>query len=327
MTKRIAVIGAGTMARVRAKALLATGKATICGVASRTLASAQTFANEMECEKHFDDYRRLEETHPDAVLVEVPHAAQDDAVLWALDRGLHVLVGGCLAASVDSAERIAQAAAQRQRVVEAGYEARYEAAWEAAKELVATGDLGTPVAVRSIALWDGNPETWYYRQTASGGMPLTHMTYCFINPIRWILGDPLNVSSFTNRIKHTTTGMIEEESCVANLQFANDVICSMTASFIKPGDVPGWSVLFLGTDGAVEILPREHALNIYRDSRTETKDFSSARDAFEMQAEVFLAAMGGIDECRNTPSKALGDIRVAEAIVASSKQKKMIWVE
>ncbi len=29
-------------------------------------------------------------------------------------------------------------------------------------------------------------------------MPLTHMTYCFINPVRWLAGDPQFVSAFAN---------------------------------------------------------------------------------------------------------------------------------
>ena len=124
MTKRIAVIGAGAMARVRTKAFLATGKATICAVASRTLSSAQKLGNEIGCATCFADYRRLVEISPDAVLVEIPHAAQDDAVLWALGQGLHVQIGGCLASSSIVAEQIMSVAASKGLVVEAGYDAR-----------------------------------------------------------------------------------------------------------------------------------------------------------------------------------------------------------
>lgn len=327
MPKRIAVIGAGTMARVRTKAFLATNKATICGVASRTLSSAQELGGELGCAECFSDYQRLAETSPDAVLVELPHSAQDRAVLWALDQGLHVLIGGCLASSSIAAEQIRAIAAGKRLVVEAGYEARYSAVWEATKQRVADGSLGKIAVVRGTALWDGDPESWYCQQGVSGGMPLSHMTYCFINPVRWILGDPLCVSAFSNRIKHTAAGMIDEETCVANFQFGDSVICNMTASFIKPGDVPGWSVLFLGTEGAVEISPLSNVVTIYRDGRTATEDFSSARDAFEVQAEVFLAAMDGQEGCRNTPGETVGDIRTAEAIVASSRQKTTIWIE
>lgn len=326
MTKRIAVIGAGNLARLRTKALLSTNKVAICGVASRTLASAQKFGKEIGCEPCFSDFRQLADTAPDAVLVEVPHGVQDEIVLWILNQGWHVLIGGCLAASCATAEKIRQIAARRRLVVEAGYQDRYSAAWEKVKQLVAEGHLGRSVGVRSIALWDGDPASWYYRQQASGGMPLTHMTYCFINLARWILGEPLCVSAFANRIKHTGPGLLDEESCVANFRFGQNVIGSMTASFIKPGAVPGWSVLFLGTEGAAEICPLENSLTIYRAGHTEKLDFSSARDAFEVQAEVFVAALEGRNECRNAPDATAADIRVAEAIVTSARQNATVWI-
>lgn len=324
--KKIAVIGAGNMARVRTRAILATGRAIISGVAARTLSSAQKFSEEIGCKEYFDDFRAVAETSPDAVLVEVPHSVQDEIVLWVLNQGWHVLIGGCLASSLDLAEEIRRVSEHKELIVETGYEARYNAAWEAAKRLTTDGSLGKTVAVRSIALYDCAPESWYYQQQASGGMLLTHMTYCFINPIRWILGDPLCVSALANRIKHTDAGMVEEETCVANLQFGNDVICSMTASFIKPGDVPGWSVLFLGTNGAAEISPLKNTVTTYRDSGRERKNFSSERDAFDIQAEVFLKAIEGLDECRNTPGETVGDIRVAEAIATSCRQRTTAWI-
>ena len=40
----------------------------------------------------------------------------------------------------------------------------------------------------TMALWNPDPDEWYYDQEASGGMPLTHMSYCYLNAVRWILG-------------------------------------------------------------------------------------------------------------------------------------------
>ena len=318
--KRIAVIGAGAMARVRTQALLATGDAVVCGVAARTMASARGFGAEVGCDECFDDFTAMAATKPDAVLVEVPHGVQDEIVLWSLDEGYHTFVGGCLATCTASAERIRALAAQKRLVVEAGFEARYERTWEAAKGLVDDGTLGTIAAGRCIALWAGDPGSWYYNQQTSGGMPLTHMTYCFVNPLRWILGDPRSVSAFANQVSQTGPGMVTEETCVANLLFDSGAVCSMTASFIKPGKVPGWSLLLLGTKGAVEIFPEARTLTLHRQDGAEAMDFSEERDAFEVQAEAFLTATGAGGLCRNSPEETIGDVRVAEAIVASCRE-------
>ena len=325
--KQIAVIGAGSMARVRARALLATGQAEICAVAARHQGSAEAFGAEIGCALCFDDFRRVVEASPEAVLVEVPHAAQDDIVLWALETGLPVLIGGSLASSVRVGEAIRQVSEARELVVEAGYEARYHSVWEAARDELAAGRIGRMVAARALALWDGDPATWYYSQQISGGMPLTHMTYCFINPLRWLLGEPTHVSAFANRKAHTAAGLIEQETCIANLVFPDDVLGSLTAGFVKPEALPAWSVTFLGTDGALEVTPVDlggGTLTIYDVDGARTRDFAGARDAFEAQAAVFLGALDGTDTCRNTPRDTLGDLQVAEAIMASVRDKRTI---
>jgi predicted dehydrogenase len=325
--KRIAVAGAGWMARTRARALLASGQAEICAVASRHLDTAQAFGAEIGCTACFDDYRRLAAVQPDALLVEVPHGVQDEITGWALEQRLHVLVGGVPATTAANAQRILDLSRQNRLVVEAGFEARYSALWAAARDMLDGGRLGDLVAVRSIALWGGDPNTWYYRQHESGGMPLTHMTYGFINPIRWLAGNPHAVSAFANRKRHTAPGLVAEETCVANLLFPGDVLASVTAGFVKPGNIPSWSVAFIGTEAAIELFPAENGIGhmqVYRGDHSERLGFDDARDPFEIQAATFLAALDGNNACRNTPADTIDDICIAEAIVASARERRLI---
>jgi myo-inositol 2-dehydrogenase/D-chiro-inositol 1-dehydrogenase len=322
--RRIAVAGAGNMARVRARALQETGKMTVCGVAARTSASAGAFGAEIGCDECFDDYRKLAQTSPDALLVEVPHGVQDEIVLWALEQGFHVLVGSTLATSMAAANAIAQAARLKSLTVEAGHACRYSEMWIEARRIVRDGDLGRIILARTLALFDADPKSWYYRQDMSGGMPMIHMTYGFINPVRWFLGEPVRVSAFANRLKHTSPGMVDEETCVANLMFDNDAVCTMTASYICPGNLPGWSLLFLGTDGALEMEPASNSLTIRTNKKTRVREFSSEKDANIAQAEAFVATIEGADECRNRPEESAGDVAVAEAIVASVRSGTIV---
>ncbi len=326
--KRIAVVGAGNMARVRTKALLETKQAVICGVASRHSATAQKFAAEVLCDRFYNEYRRLADLRPDGLLVEVPHHSQDEIVLWALEEGLNLLIGGCLGSSSVNGEKIRNLAREKKLVVEAGFEARYSGCWEAARQIITDGELGDLVAARSLALWAGDPATWYYHQEPSGGMPLTHMTYCFINPIRWILGRAQRVSAFANRKCQTGPEMITEETCVADVLFENNVPCSLTAGFVKPAEYPAWSVTFFGTKAILDVFPDEQGsggvIKIYRGSRQETKDFSTAQNAFNAQAQTFIKSLAGPNHCRNTPAETLPDIRLAEAIVTAVKESRVV---
>lgn len=325
--KRIAIVGAGGMARTRARALLASGQVDICAVASRHLSTAQAFAAEIGCATCFDDYHQLITVEPDALLVEVPHGAQDEITCWALEQRLHLLIGGVLATNSENAQRILELSRRNRLIVEAGFQARYSAPWVATKAMLDSGQLGDLVAIRSIALWGGDPNTWYYRQRDSGGMPLTHMTYCFVNPIRWLAGNPRAVSAFANRKLHTTAELVTEETCVANLLFDGDVLGSLTAGFVKPADIPSWTVTLLGTRAAIELFPGENGvghLRLYHAGQCECRQFESAGNPFELQATAFLASLDGGNECRNTPADTIDDIRIAEAIVASANQRRTI---
>jgi len=317
------------MARRRALALLHTKKAVVCGVASRHLATARALGEELGCRACFADFHRLPETGPEAVLVEVPNAAQDEIVRWALSQGLHVLLGGPLSVSARAGTTIGHGARSRGLVVEAGYEARYKAAWEETRQRIADGQVGRVVAVRTVALWDCRPGSWYSFQRESAGMPLAHMTYAFVNPLRWILGEPTHVSAFASRLKNTAEGAVTEETCVANLLFPGSVLCSMTAGFVKPFADESWGVWVLGTEGGIELYPSEMGngrLAVHHRHGVEAVDCSAYRDAFVVQAEAFLASLGGQNQCRNRPEETVGDLRVAEAVAESVRSMRTVFL-
>ena len=254
--KRFAVVGTGNMAKVRTEAFLASGSACLCGVASGQLKNAQAFAQKFGCPTYTGDYRDLARLGPDMLLVEVPHEVQDEVVLWSLGSGFHTLVGGCLATRAETAEQIVRMSHDKSLVVEAGYEARYKRVWELTKQTVAEGLIGAVVAVRSLALYPASPDSWYYSEQKSGGMVLTHMSYAFLNPLRWIFGNPRTVSAFANQKQQRGADKVKHELCSANFIFANDVICNMTAGFVKPKNLDAWHVSFIGTRGSLELRPR-----------------------------------------------------------------------
>ena len=136
------------MARTRGRAFLETGRAEICAVAARRARRAESCAAELGCGVYGDDYRRLGEAAPDAILIEVPHRVQDEISLWGLEAGYDLLVGGCLASSMESGRRVVETAARNGRIVEAGFQRRYDPAWEEIRRLVAVRGAGGPGAGR-----------------------------------------------------------------------------------------------------------------------------------------------------------------------------------
>lgn len=315
------------MSRRRVRAFLATGRVQLVGIAARRLSSAQTLGAEFDCGACYEDPLRLRECAPDAVLIEVPHSAQDALACWTIEQGWPTLIGGPLSGSVHNGERILQLAQANNVLVELGFEARYKAVWETAREWILAGRIGRPIAIQSIALWDGHPGSWYYDEAASGGMPLTHMSYAFVNPLRWLFGNPLRVSAFANRIRHTALHHVREETCVANLLFPHEIVCSMLAGYVKPGGAESWQISIVGSEGLLELRPTEMdngSLCLYRGSEVEDLHFVDAQDAFVAQANAFLDSIEGNPRCRNHPDDALNDLRVTSAIADSAREHRTI---
>ena len=321
---RIAIVGAGNIARVRGHAFLETGRAEICGVAARRRETTERCAAELGCEDFFDDYRLLAESRADAVLIEVPHRVQDEVSLWALDAGYNVLIGGCLASSLENGKRIVEMADRSGRIVEAGFQRRYDPAWEEIRRLVAGGELGAPVMAVTMALWNADPGAWYYDQAESGGMPLTHMSYCYLNAVRWILGRPTTVSAMANRKRNTSPVHVTEETCGALIGFENGAFASATASYIGPDGMPDPQPRFVCSEGGV--MPNAHSppgkdsITVYREGRSEVREFENEPSSMVRQAHAFLDAIGNRREARNPPVDALLDVEIAEAIAISARE-------
>jgi len=322
--KKMAVVGVGYMGTVRTEAFLNTGEVTLCAVASAHATTAFEFGKKYGCANTFDDYRRISECQPDFVLVETPHDVQHDVVTWALRSRYPVLIGGSPARTVVEAQEICQLASDYNLVVEAGYEARYKGVWEKVRQLLADKKIGSLVSVRAVALFEADPQSWYYDEKKSGGMPITHMTYAFINPLRWLLGDPLYVSAFANKKNHKEKYHVDEETVIANFMFPEQVLCSLTAGYVCGPSMnadENWHLIFLGTQGELHVCPSdmgEGSIDIVIDGYKKSENLGLSLP-FEKQASVFVAAMDGNKGCLNLPQEFVKDIQCAEAIVRSAK--------
>ncbi len=327
---RIAIVGAGNMARVRGHAFLDTGRAEICGVAARRRDTAERCAEELGCAVSGDDYRKLAESRPDAVLIEVPHRVQDEAAMWALDAGYDLLVGGCLASSLENGKRIVEMADRSGRIVEAGFQRRYDPAWEEIRRIVAGGELGSPVMAVTMALWNPDPDAWYYDQEASGGMPLTHMSYCYLNAVRWILGKPTAVSAMANKRRNTGPGHVDEETCGALIGFENGAFASATASYIGPEGMTDPQPRFICVNGGIQTNagspPGKDAITVYREGCSEVRSFEAEPSSMVRQAHAFLDAIERRLEARNPPVDALLDVEIAEAISISVREQRTVTI-
>ena len=310
------------MARIRGQAFLATGQAEICAVVSQHMETARACAAELDCSLYGDHIGCLAEGRPDAVLIETPHKVQDEIAAWALEEDLDLLIGGSLACSLASGTRITEMAVQRGRILEAGYQRRYDVVWEEIRRLIHSGVLGAPIMAVSMALWSPDPERWYYDQADSGGMPITHMSYCFLNAIRWILGAPETVTAMANRKVETGPGRVLEESCAACIGFESGAFASATASYAGPEGMDDAETRFVCSEGGIQV--HTDSITVFEQGAAEIRTFKSAYSPFIRQAQAFLQALDKREPANNPPEDALLDLRIAAAISLSAREKRTV---
>lgn len=313
------------MARTRGRAFLGTGQAEICAVAALHQDTARVCAEELDCSFYSDDFRSLAATRPDAVLIETPHKVQDEIAVWALEEDLDLLIGGSLACSVASGRQIVELAAQRGCIVEAGYQRRYDAAWEEIRRLVQGGILGEPIMAVSMALWNPHPESWYYDQEASGGLPVTHLSYCYLNAMRWILGSPQTVAAMANRKVETDPGQVLEETCGACIGFDNGAFASVTASYAGPDGMKDAGTRFVCSEGGIQV--HTDSITVFHQGRAEKRSFKRASSPFIRQAQVFLQALEKREKAENPPEDAILDLQIAAAISLAARENRTIFLE
>jgi predicted dehydrogenase len=327
--KRVGIIGSGKLAFARGKAFLDTGKVQIIGIASKDgLQVKKRLVEKLNIPEPelFDDYDKISFLKPDALLIEVPHYVLGEIIKWGIDVTRGILVGSSLVDNSKEAEEIERKAKERGCLIEAGYDARYSSLWEKVKEIIENKEIGGPVMVQSLALWPGSPTSWYYKQKESGGMPLTHMTYAFINPVRWVLGSVIEVSASANQLLYKEEGFVRQEMCSATLRFQNGSLYSAVAGYISPKDFPRWWIKFICREWGLEFFPLKNILKIYRKEGIEEIDFSSEKSSLLKQAEVFLNALDGKANCLNPIEEARIDIKIAEAIVEAAENHKVMRI-
>lgn len=331
---KVAIVGAGTMATIRARALLNTKLVELCGVASHHIESANKFASIFNIPYATTDYTRLVAQEPDAILVALPHLVQDEVVVWALQKKLHVLIGGCLSTNSKIGNKIIALSKQHNVVVECGYEARYKPCWNYVKQQLCNKLIGKPCIINAIALWNAPTDSWYYKQAASGGMPVTHITYAFINPLRYLFGNPQQLTAMSNKIKETSCDNVSEESCLIQIRFANDLLVSLTSGYITSPDKTHWQLEIFGTNGMLEVHPGDldsgQVMHYSKEKSVMTSDFSDDENAFDNQAKRFIEEILNASNHQkkstllNPPHDSIFDIKIAEAIVHSSKRNEAV---
>lgn len=324
---RIALAGAGIFARdAHIPALLSLqDRFEIVAIYSRTRATAEALVASMPIKpaitSDLDELMRRNDI--DALDILLPIDLLASAVDLALASGKHVVSEKPMAADVASGERLLSIYANHPTQVWMVAENwRYENAFCAAAELVQNGDLG-PVFSAHWALANSLVPSNKYYQTAwrrSGSFPggfLMDGGVHHVAVLRQILGEIVGVNAV---VKQMRADLPPADTLSAALEFASGTIGTYTVTYAA--GAPWTSALHLVGERGTARIDR-NLLEVTADGQPKPVSFAENKSVTDELAAFADAIQHGTPH-RNSPTEALNDVAVIEAMLRSAETGRRV---
>jgi predicted dehydrogenase len=177
-----------------------------------------------------------------AVVVALPTPLHTKVAMAAIEAGKHVLCEMPLAANMEQADQMIQAARQKGVVLMPSLTFRFTPNYVKVKQSIASGELGTVTAVlyrefisASDLAMQWPPGSWMWNRESSGG-PLFTLSVWSIDMFRWLLDSEITeASGVANYTVLDQFGGTLGYDASATLKFANGVVgCLQYSGTVTP---------------------------------------------------------------------------------------------
>jgi predicted dehydrogenase len=231
MSERVGIVGCGGISRSHVEGYKAAG-AEIVALTDADPASAKKLSDELGGVAIYADFRRLiDEGTPDVISVCSPPVAHEEAAIYALGRGVHVLCEKPMAYDVASAHRMRDAAKKSKALLMPAFRHRFLPAIVALREIVAAGTIGDIVFFNNV-FCGPMPEMeqrWFTKKAIAGGGSLLDTSSHSVDLFRFIVGEIVDQKAVMHRHFKTTD---VEDAGILIAKAANGAVGAMESSFV-----------------------------------------------------------------------------------------------
>ncbi len=244
---RWGILGTGGIATLFTEDLVANGF-TVVAVGSRTLESAQAFANTHGIPNAYGSYEELAaDPEVDAIYISTPHPFHYENARLVLDAGKHALVEKPFTLNAREAREIVELAASRSLVVLEAMWTRWLPDMVRVREIVAAGTLGdvrTVIADHNQRISD-DPSHRLNNPELGGGALLDLGIY----PVSFawdILGTPTAVAAISSPV--ASTGVDRQTAILLGFEGGRQAVLHCASDTRGPN-----TAVVLGTLGRIEL--------------------------------------------------------------------------
>ncbi|GAB3260633.1 Gfo/Idh/MocA family protein [Kineosporia babensis] len=354
---RHAIVGAGFMGQVHARAVAAAG-GRLAGVATGRADEAQDARRTLGAERGFGEWSDLVSSDEiDVVHVCAPNAVHAEITLAALAAGKHVICEKPLAVSIEQAEKVTAAAQDAGRVGVVPFVYRFHPMIRQARAKVAAGEVGRLNVVHGSYLQDwllGADDTNWRVSAATGGpsRAFADIGSHWCDLLEFVTGSRISAVSArlaTVNGERGSAAVDTEDVAVVQFETAAGVLGSTVISQVSAGRKNRLSLEISGSDATLS-FDQENPEYLWEGRRGGS--MLHVRDPQTLSPEAARYALvpaghpQGYQDCFNalvrdttatingTPADGLpafGDglraVRLADAVLASARERAWITVE
>jgi predicted dehydrogenase len=325
---KLGMIGAGIFAREAHAPSLNNLSDTfeVAAVYSRTEESARQLASLFpnSPDIYTDMDALLARDDIDAVDIIMPIYLLPDTVRKALAAGKHVISEKPIAPTVAEGKQLLEdVKAHRNQVWMVGENWRYEDGLTKGRDLVQSGQIGTPYIFHWAIHIQLDPSNKYY-QTAwrrdnshPGGYILDGGVH-HIAGLRMILGEVKSVAAHTTQNRPDLPPV---DTVAASIEMESGLIGTYTVTYSK-GVNRETALHIVGSEGELQV--RRGDVTLIRDGEAVQTFEEDRYDSVQKELSAFARAINDGEGLRATPQEALQDVAIVEAFLESARQGKHI---
>lgn len=323
-TVRIAVVGAGNIAQnAHLPAYQKVATAEVVALVDQNLSRARYVAERFRIPKVYRTVADLLEAEEvDALDICTPTDTHYDIALLGLDAGCHLFVERPIAPTAAEAEKLAQQARRRERILMVGMRHRFRNDVLLLKSHIDQNGIGTPKYIRSF--WYSSPSTqakWISEKQRSGGGVLFDLGLVLLDLILWLL--PGSVSTIYCQTMQIRLRKVEDFATVS-LRFENSAVAEFTVSWSLILPELLYQLEIYGSRGSATLPP----LQVHRLERNEIKTEKPLlrvrnqqllyHHSYIQELQHFVNAVRGMVPPISTAEEAVERMRILEACYRSA---------
>lgn len=321
---RVAIVGAGAIARAHADALKASHHFELTAVIDVDAARAADLAAKFGA-RSATSIDAITDGSVDAAIVSTPPSTHRDITIALLEAGVHVLCEKPFAIGRENARAMADAAKRCGRVLTMATKFRFVNDLTIARDAMAAGKIGTLYRVHNtFASPVDMSGRWNLNPAASGGGVIIDNGTHSVDIMRYILGPIESVRAVESSRDRVYAGV--EDTARIECLSVGGVFGRIDLSWSEQSAGP-WFISILGSRGGIDIGWKGSRRRF--DGASDYTPFGAGYDkhaAFAGQVADFAAAIRGERPTTTSLDEAVASVDVIDAAYASMKADRWIAV-